>query len=248
MLRYFFIGFSLLVLLIVSITGFRGWKSKRPPIEIFPDMVRQAKYKAQSESDFYADDRSARQHVSGTVPLGYSSPHVDQSDGLHHNASSAGDVMGDAGPYGKIEFSASPDYVATGRIGNQWGTGIPFEVTAATMKRGRERYNINCAVCHGAVGMGNGIVSKYGLNGIANQQQQRIRDMADGEIFNTITWGKNSMMGYASTIQVPDRWAIIAYLRALQRAEHATLQDLPRDIAKQYQKPSIDNTLPANLQ
>lgn len=229
MLRYFFIGFSLLVLLLVSITGFRGAKSKRPPIELFPDMVRQTKYKAQSQSDFYADNRSAREHVQGTVPLGYTPPQGKSS--FSH------DVMGDAGPYGNIQFSASPDYVATGRMGNYWGNGIPFTVTAAIMKRGRERYNIHCAVCHGAVGMGNGITSKYGLNGIANQQQQRIREMADGEIFNTITWGKNSMMGYGSTIQVPDRWAIICYLRALQRSEHATLKDLPKDIAPQYQPP-----------
>ncbi|MFZ4116253.1 MAG: c-type cytochrome [Chthoniobacterales bacterium] len=227
MLRYFFIGFSLLVLLLVSMTGLRGWKSKRPPIELFPDMVRQAKYKPQTESDFYADDRSARQHVDGTVPLGYAPP--------QGNSSSSHDVMSDLGPYENIQFSASPDYVATGRMGNQWGTGIPFEVTAAIMKRGRERYNISCAVCHGATGVGNGIASKYGLNGIANQQQQRIRDMADGEIFNTITWGKNTMMGYGSTIQVPDRWAIIAYLRSLQRSQHATLSDVPEEEQKNAQ-------------
>jgi mono/diheme cytochrome c family protein len=242
MLRYFFIGFSLLVLLLVSMTGLRGWKSKRPPIELFPDMVRQAKYKAQTESDFYADDRSARQHVEGTVPLGYAppnskdlSPSASATLNTVSNTSSSHDVMSDLGPYENIQFSASPDYVATGRMGNQWGTGIPFEVTAAVMKRGRERYNISCSVCHGATGMGNGIASKYGLNGIANQQQQRIRDMADGEIFNTITWGKNTMMGYGSTIQVPDRWAIIAYLRALQRSQHATLSDVPEEEQKNSQ-------------
>jgi len=237
MLRYFFIGFTLFILLLVSITGLRGWKSKRPPIELFPDMVHQAKYKAQSESDFYSDDRSARHHVKGTVPLGYAPP--------QGNSSSSHDTMGDLGPYQNIQFSASPDYVATGRMGNQWGSGIPFEVTAAVMKRGQERYNINCAVCHGASGMGNGITSKYGLNGIANQQQQRIRDMADGEIFNTITWGKNSMMGYGSTIQVPDRWAIICYLRALQLSQHATIKDLPEDVAAQKQFSLDSSPLPA---
>ncbi len=222
MLRYFFVGFSLLILLVVSITGLRGWKSKRPPIELFPDMVRQAKYKPQTESEFYADNRSARQPVEGTVPLGYASVSTSSSNG----------TMGDLGPYQNIQFTASSDYVATGRFGNQWGTGIPFEVTAAMMQRGRERYNITCAVCHGATGAGNGIASKYGLNGIANQQQQRIRDMADGEIFNTITWGKNTMMGYGSTIQVPDRWMIIAYLRALQRSQRTTWSDLPTEEQK----------------
>lgn len=223
MLRYFFIGFSLFLLLLVSITGLRGWKSKRPPIELFPDMVRQAKYKAQSESDFYADDRSARAHIKGTVPVGYAVPPTSGEDSLASSVPSGSED----GPYKNIHFSASPDYSSTGRMGNQWGNGIPFEVTAAVMKRGRERYTINCAVCHGATGFGNGITSKYGLNSIANFQQQRLRDMADGEIFNTITWGKNTMMGYGSNIQVPDRWAIICYLRALQRAQKGTLNDVP---------------------
>ena len=218
MLRYFFIGFTLFVLLLISITGLRGWKSKRPPIELFPDMVRQAKYKAQTESSFYADNRSARNQVAGTVPLGYAIPAPSEEPSA---------TMDALGPYKNIHFSASSDYVATGRMGNQWGNGIPFEVTAAVMERGRERYTINCAVCHGATGLGNGIASKYGLNSIANFQQQRLRDMADGEIFNTITWGKNTMLGYGSNIQVPDRWAIICYLRSLQRAQKGTLSEVP---------------------
>lgn len=223
MLRYFFIGFTLLVLLLVSITGLRGWKSKRPPIEIFPDMVRQPKYKAQTPSDFYADNRVARDHVGGTVPMGYSMPQGKLSKG---NPDESQNRMDDLGPYKNIQFSASPDYVSTGRMGSQWGTGIPFEVTPAIMERGRERYTINCAICHGATGQGNGITSKYGLNSIANLHQQRIRDMADGEIFNTITWGKNTMMPYGSNIQVPDRWAIICYLRALQRSQNTLVNDL----------------------
>ena len=222
MLRYFFIGFTLLLLLLVSMTGLRGWKSKRPPLELFPDMVRQAKYKAQTQSTFYADGRSGRAHATGTVPIGYSAP--------QEKSTNSNDPSTDlAGPYKNIQFSGSPTYRETGRMGTQWGTGIPFEVTPAIMQRGQERYNINCAVCHGATGQGNGIASKYGLNGIANQHQQRIRDMADGEIFNTITWGKNTMMGYGANIQVSDRWAIICYLRALQRSQNTTIKDLPSD-------------------
>lgn len=222
MLRYFFIGFTLFLLLLVSMTGLRGWKSKRPPLELFPDMVRQAKYKAQTESSFYADNRSARAHAMGTVPMGYAAPEGK----LEENKNSSVDLTG---PYKNIQFSGSPTYLETGRMGIQWGTGIPFEVTPAIMKRGQERYTINCAVCHGATGQGNGITSKYGLNSIANLHQQRIRDMADGEIFNTITWGKNTMMSYGDNIQVSDRWAIICYLRALQRSQNATLNDVPAE-------------------
>ena len=83
-------------------------------------------------------------------------------------------------------------------------------------------------MCHGATGAGNGIAGKYGLVAIANLHQQRIRDMADGEIFNTITHGKNTMMGYGDRIQVQDRWAIVAYIRALQLSQGgATINDVP---------------------
>jgi hypothetical protein len=244
MLRYFFIGFTLLLLLLVSMTGLRGWKSKRPPLEIFPDMVRQAKYKAQTESSFYADDRSARAHAMGTVPMGYCMPQGKSAENSTLHSASNSDASTstsnlnnceaiNAGPYKNIQFSGSPTYRETGRMGTQWGTGIPFEVTPAIMQRGAERYTINCAVCHGATGQGNGITSKYGLNGIANLHQQRIRDMADGEIFNTITWGKNTMMSYGANVQVPDRWAIICYLRALQRSQNATLGDVPVGVSLQ---------------
>ena len=196
-------------------------------------MVRQPKYKAQTQSDFYANGQSARNHGLGTVPLGYAMPQGKPAkisgsitgEGAPISESST-DTIG-LGPYKNIQFSKGTSYTATGRMGNQWGTGIPFEVTTAIMKRGEERFAINCAVCHGATGIGNGITSKYGLNGIANLHQQRLRDMADGEIFNTITWGKNTMMGYGSNIQVPDRWAIICYLRALQRSQNATMADVP---------------------
>jgi len=227
MLRYFFIGFSLFVLLLVSMTGLRGWKTKRPPLELFPDMVRQPKYKAQTQSNFYADDRSARHHVVGTVPLGYAMPQGKAGENVSSSAERLQEETNQQGPYKNIKFSQSNDYQSTGRMGTQWGTGIPFEVTAAIMERGRERYTINCAVCHGATALGNGITAKYGLNSIANFHQQRLRDMADGEIFNTITWGKNTMMGYGSNIQVPDRWAIICYLRALQRSQNTTMADVP---------------------
>lgn len=232
MLRYFFIGFTLFLLLLVSMTGLRGWKSKRPPLELFPDMVRQAKYKAQTESSFYGDGRSARAHAVGTVPMGYAAPQGKSSENFDS-------TLSPNGPYKNISFSGSPAYRDTGRMGTQWGTGIPFEVTPAIMQRGAERYAINCAVCHGATAQGNGIASKYGLNSIANLHQQRIHDMADGEIFNTITWGKNTMMGYGSNIQVADRWAIICYLRALQRSQNTTLNDVPAEERSKLSSPLV---------
>lgn len=219
MLKYFFILFALLVILVVSIAGFRGQKSTLPPVEIFPDMDQQPKVKAQVPGSFFADGRGNRKPVEGTVPLGYSIPLHKPVDG------SVGEATG---PYKQIYFSSAPTYFDTGKIGDQWGTGMPFEISSELMERGRERFTITCAVCHGATGAGNGIASKFGLATIANLHQERIRNMADGEIFNTITNGKNTMMGYGDRIQVQDRWLVIAYLRALQKSQGgATINNVP---------------------
>ncbi len=90
------------------------------------------------------------------------------------------------------------------------------------MERGRQRFTITCAMCHGATAAGNGITKQYGLATVVTLQDDRIRKMADGEIFNTITNGKNTMMAYGPNLTVADRWAIIAYLRALQRSQNAS--------------------------
>jgi hypothetical protein len=221
MLKYFFLLFTLAVVAVVAFAGFRGQHSKLPPIELFPDMDHQAKVKAQKPSDFYADGAATRVPVEGTVPIGYAAPLSKDMD--------AQAVAEAAGPYKAIQFGNGPDYVNTGRIGDSWGTGMPFEITPAILERGRQRYNISCAVCHGAAGSGNGVTSKYGIVAIANFHDQRLVDMADGEIFNTITHGKNTMLGYGYNIQVPDRWAIIAYIRALQASQLATVADVPAD-------------------
>jgi cytochrome c5 len=219
MLKYFFYTFVLLIVLVVSVAGFRGQKSTKPPFEIFPDMDHQPKVKAQTPSSFYADGRANREPIAGTVPLGYAMPQHKPVDGSTGESES---------PYKQVKFSSGVSYFDTGRFDNKWGTGMPMEVTPEFIARGQERYAISCKVCHGATGEGNGIAGKYGLVAIANLNQQRIRDMADGEIFNTITHGKNTMMGYGDRIQVQDRWAIIAYMRALQKSQGgATINDVP---------------------
>ena len=217
MLRSFFIAFGLFLVLLAAVAGFRGQKGTKTPIEIFPDMDHQPKVKAQVPSAFFADGRGDRVPVPGTVPLGYAMPQ------------SKDDPFPDEGKYYGVRFSAGPDYFDTGRFGDRWGTGIPMPVTPALMQRGKERYTIYCAVCHGASGAGNGVASQYGMVAIANYHQDRLRNMADGEIFNTITHGKLTMLGYGPNIPVQDRWAIVAYVRALQLAQHATLDDVPPD-------------------
>lgn len=218
MLKYFFIFFALAIVTVLALAGFRGQHFQSRPIEIFPDMDHQPKVKAQKPSDFFADGSATRMPIEGTVPMGYAMP-VEAGDQAANVAA--------AGPYKSIRFSGAPGYFDTGKFDDQWGTGIPFEVTPEILARGRQRYSITCAVCHGATGQGNGITSKYGIVGIANLHQDRFLEMADGEIFNTITHGKNTMMGYGYNVQVQDRWAIIAYVRSLQRSWQGTLADVP---------------------
>jgi mono/diheme cytochrome c family protein len=138
----------------------------------------------------------------------------------------------------RVAFSVGTDYFNTGKMGDQWGSGIPLPVTRELMERGEQRFNITCAMCHGAAAAGNGITKQYGLATVVSLQDDRLRKMSDGEIFNTITNGKNTMMAYGPNIVVSDRWAIIAYLRALQRSQHATIADVPEDRRAEMDKPA----------
>jgi mono/diheme cytochrome c family protein len=230
MLRYFFAIFILVSITVIALTGFRGQHSPKPPIEIFPDMDHQPKFDPQHENLFFADGRSGRVPVAGTVPIGYVLPNAYSTTGA--NNSKISNAMG--------AFASAPDYYNTGKIGDSYGDGLPVEVNPALLQRGQERFTINCAICHGAVGAGNGIVSQYGLNAVANFHQDRLRTMPDGQIFNTITNGKNTMGAYGPQIAVEDRWAIIAYIRALQRSQNAKLTDVP-----EQDRAALDTPAPA---
>lgn len=195
-MRYFLLGFILLVLVIVSIAGCRGDISRRPPIEMFPDMDRQPRVRPQTLSRFFPDGLGSRLPVPGTIARG--------------------------APYQDIPFN-------TGRLSGatNFVEFIPVPVTELLLARGRERYDIYCTVCHGAAGDGRGVTSRYQMVGTANFHDLRLVTMTDGEIFNTITYGKNLMGAYGPQIDIADRWGIIAYVRALQRARLATPDDVP---------------------
>ena len=206
-MRYAYYTLAFLVVLLLSVMGFRGLRSTQPPIEVFSDMERQGKYKPQAESKFFADGRADRPIPAGTVPHGRTveaDPAYLRADDFHYD--------------GKL---------ADGSFGRGFPTGI--EVTGTFIKRGQGRYLIYCAPCHGALGDGNGITKSYGMLVTATYHDDRLRAMPEGEIFNTITHGKNTMMSYADKLAPDDRWAVVAYVRALQRARHATLADVPAD-------------------
>jgi mono/diheme cytochrome c family protein len=220
MIKIFFIAFIFVTIITIALLGFQGEHRQVTPIEFFGDMKRQDKVKFQRPSSFFADGRAARSPVDDTIPMGFDIPgHPMQNSGAPKD-----DIDSPLG-----EFSAGTDYLNTGKMGDQWGTGLPLPVTIEMVRRGQREFAINCAVCHGATGQGNGITSKYGLNGIANYHQDKYRQMADGQIFNTITHGYNTMMAYGDKVTVKDRWAIIAYIRALQKSQYARLDDVPED-------------------
>src|SRR5947207_11276017 len=224
MLRGFLLISLLITIAAVAVLGFRGEKTTNEPWEIFPDMVRQMKVRAQSPLNVFADGRGPRMPINGTVPIGYEMPKT-QPPGAPESQRATG-------------FSVGTDYIDTGKMGNNWGTGIPVPVTPQLLQRGRERFNITCAMCHGPTAAGNGITKQYGLNTVVTLQDDRIHKMADGEIFNTITKGKNTMMAYGPNIMVADRWAIIAYLRALQRSQNAAIVDVPPEHRADLEKPT----------
>ena len=121
--------------------------------------------------------------------------------------------------------------VNTGRITGKTNfvSTIPVVINETLLERGRQRFDINCSPCHGASGDGKGITTKYGMVAVANFHDPRIVKMSAGEIFDTITNGKNLMGPYGANIDISDRWAIIAYLRALQRSRLAVADELPEN-------------------
>jgi len=201
-MRYFLLGFVLTAVLVVGIAGRRGSMTRRTPFEIFPDMDRQPKLRPQTVNAFFKDHMSSQLPVPGTVARGSA-------------------------------YEESP--FTTGKIAGttNWVEVNPMPLTATLLARGQERFNINCSPCHGAAGDGKGITTKFGMAIVGDlhdaKPPRRVPQQADGEIFNTITYGKNLMGPYGPNISIEDRWAIVAYVRALQRSHLASLDDVPND-------------------
>lgn len=178
----------------------------RPAIARFqtvPDMDNQDRFKAQQANPLFADQRAMRPVVAGTIARG------DRLEESHYS---------------------------DGRVGDQWASEFPAEldVDQHLLRRGQERFNIYCALCHGQDGSGSGIIAKRarekseiatGWITPSSLHDQLIRDREPGFHFNTITRGIRSMPGHGDQIPVEDRWAIVAYVKALQLSQNASLQD-----------------------
>ncbi len=211
-MRYFLLFLALLIVTVVSIAGFRGAKSEKPPLMVFPDMDYQPRYNPQASNNFFQDGMNDRPVPGGTVLRGYGwdMKPVFSADFVHAPSRNPALFSGKA-----------PD--------GSFYRGYPVPVDNRLMALGREKFNIYCAVCHGAVGDGNGITKQYGMLATPTYHQDRLRVMPEGEIFNVITNGRNTMNPYGDKLQPEERWAVIAYLRALQLSQNAKVTDVPAD-------------------
>lgn len=117
-------------------------------------------------------------------------------------------------------------YLQTGRQGTEFGNGIPIEVSNQSMARGQDRFNIYCAVCHGQAGNGDSMTRKYGMITVADLTSEIFVNYSDGQIYDVIANGAKTMLPYGDKLSVEDRWAVVLYVRALQRAANGSVEDL----------------------
>jgi mono/diheme cytochrome c family protein len=186
------------------------------------NMYNQPRYKPLAASSLWADGQSARPNEPDTVEY------------------SAGVLAGTSG--GRLGVQAPPVAVAPAMPlddqgkprGAQPASGVqtaslsnPLPVTAATLARGRERFNIYCAPCHSEAGDGDGMVVRRGFPAPPSFHTNELRNAPDAHFFSVITGGYGVMYPYADRIAAADRWAVIAYIRALQLSQNARLADVP---------------------
>jgi len=160
-------------------------------------MSSQPKPRPLGESSFFADGRSARMPVPGTVA----------QDELRND-----------------------EHLYEGKVGGLFAADFPFPVSSAVLARGRERYDIFCSPCHDRTGSGQGLVVARGYRAPPSFHQDRLRGELPGRLFDVITHGQGAMPSYADQIPASDRWCIIGYLRALQRSQWASKEELPSEL------------------
>jgi len=157
------------------------------------DMQNQPKFVPQRGTTFYADGRSARPQVEGTVARGQ----------LHEDS-----------------------YFYTGLVAGKEGDMMPFPVTMDVLARGQERYNIYCSACHSRVGNGAGMIVQRGYKPAGNFHDARLIAAPLGHFFNVMSNGYGAMPDYSAQLTPADRWAVAAYIRALQLSQNATTADV----------------------
>lgn len=216
-----FLVYTLLVLTVAAVlpplifARVRATPSPNRPVHLIWDMDFQNKFKTQVPNPLFADHRAMRPLVAGAVAQGE---------------------------------SYTDTHLYEGVVGGQWATALPqsMKMDAALLKRGQERFNIYCSACHGYAGYGNGAVNTRAMELVSNAagpvngttwvaaknlHDDTVLVQPMGQIFNTITHGIRNMAGYGSQIPTSDRWAIAAYVKALQLSQNATMSTAATDPA-----------------
>jgi mono/diheme cytochrome c family protein len=170
------------------------------------DMQDQPRYKAYKKSDFFNDGRASRDFPEGTVARGNLRENKAFYTGKIDNPNPNVQVETTTDATGNTLVSSFPNDIGK----------IPVPVTKELIDRGQERYNIYCIVCHGPVGNGDGMIVRRGYPKPPTYNDDRLRNAPDGHFFDVITNGWGKMNSYAHQVPVADRWAIVAYIRALQ--------------------------------
>jgi mono/diheme cytochrome c family protein len=202
------------------------------------DMQDQPRMKPFRSTTFFRDGISSRPPVAGTVPRGFLRADKEFFTGKK-STSSSGSATGPqatttaaatagSGPQGVVAY---PDDVEV----------FPLPITEAVLKRGKERYEIFCSVCHGMTGQGDGMIVRRGFRRAATFHSDNLRQAPVGHYFDAITNGWGAMPSYASQIPVEDRWAIVAYIRALQLSQ----QDISAQAGTQQPAPATPTASPA---
>lgn len=179
----------------------RAVRSGDTKIQIFQDMDNQPRYNPQAASAIFQDARAMRPNVSGTV--------------------ARGQLWDD-------------DHFYRGKVKGEWATHNALPISEAFVRRGQERFDIYCAVCHGLTGAGDGPTHQRAVTlgepkwvPPTSLLSEQVRERADGHLFDMITNGIRNMPAYGPQIPAEDRWAIVAYVRALQLSRNAGLEDVP---------------------
>ena len=192
------------------------------------DMYAQPKYKPLAPSPLFADGNSARTPPSGSVPMAQGAA-ADTSSGRRGRMS----LPPDPGPALPLDaHGRSLARVDTGerRYAN------PLPVTLALLERGQQRFDIYCAPCHGLSGHGDGMIVRRGFPAPPSYHTDRLRNAPDSHFYQVISHGYGVMYPYADRIDPHDRWAIVAYIRALQLSQHAPRDRLtPQDLSRLQQ-------------
>ena len=149
-----------------------------------------------------------------------------QEDPFFADRNSSRPLVPNTVPHGEAD---TDDFFYQGEINGKLVRGFPSAITKQELARGRDRFNIYCSICHGPTGEGDGMIVQRGFPQPPSFHEQRLRDAPEGHFFHVITHGYGVMYPYADRITPEDRWAIIAYIRALQISRNSTIDDVPPD-------------------